>query len=37
VAALAKERVDEIRDAWQAFDGDVIKTEVNNEKAHIVE
>jgi len=35
-AVVPKAKVDDVLDAWQHYEGDIIKTEINREKAHIV-
>jgi shikimate kinase len=37
VAAITKKDPDRIMDAWQGFEGKIIETKVNNEKARIVQ
>ncbi len=36
-AIVSDEKKDLVKDAWQAYEGDIIEARVNNEKAKVVE
>jgi len=35
-AVVPAAKVEDVLDAWQSYEGDIIKTEINREKAHIL-
>jgi shikimate kinase len=35
-AVVQSEKVDSVKDAWQAYEGDILQAHVNHEKAKVV-